>query len=180
MESKDTDRKLKLDLHTHCFEATGYRAADTNIVARIIEKVKARGLDGIGVTEHYDKTYGFQVKEIVEREFNGEVLIIPGQEISVWPVQVVELYLPGDVTFRFLAHPGYPGEMTQYINNLHGIELDNPLHNWHINKQWVKEIAEKHEILMLSNSDAHSLDDIGQVHNEVSLEELYARARANP
>ncbi|MFQ5827506.1 MAG: PHP-associated domain-containing protein, partial [Dehalococcoidia bacterium] len=84
------------------------------------------------------------------------------------------------VTFRFLAHPGYPGEMTQFINNLHGIELDNPLHNWHINKQWVREIAEKHDILMLSNSDAHSLDDIGQAYNEISIEELYARARANP
>ncbi len=180
MEQIDQSKKLKMDLHTHCFEATGYRAADTGIVSRIIEKVKARGLDGIGVTEHYDKTYGFQVKEIVEREFNNEILIIPGQEISVWPVQVVELYLPGEVTFRFLAHPGYPGEMTQFIENLHGVEYDNCLHNWHINKQWVKETAEKHEILMLSNSDAHSLDDIGLNFNEISIEELYTRARANP
>jgi len=168
---------LKLDLHTHCFEATGYRQADRELVGKIIQQVKAAGLDGIAVTEHYDKSYGFLVQELVDRYFPGQVLIIPGQEISIWPVQVVELYLPGEVTFRFLAHPGYPGDFTHSVNGLHGIELENPLHAWHINKQKVRETAEKHGLLLLKNSDAHSLEDIGHFYNLVSLEELVARAR---
>lgn len=149
------------------------------IVGKIIDKIKARGLDGIAVTEHYDKTYGFQVKEIAERHFPGQAIIIPGQEVNVWPVQVVELYLSDKVTFRFLAHPGYPGELTaSVINGLHGIEVENPLHNWHINKQKVREIAEKYNLMLLYDSDAHSLDDIGAVYNEVTLEELFQRAQA--
>lgn len=169
---------MKLDLHTHCFEATSFRAATVEIVAKILSKIKARGLDGIAVTEHYDKTYGFQVKEIVDKHFPGQAIIIPGQEINVWPVQVVELYLTDDVTFRFLAHPGYPGELTtSVVNGLHGIEVENPLHNWHINKQKVREIAEKYNLMLMSDSDAHSLDDIGAAYNEVTVEQLIQKAR---
>jgi len=41
-------------------------------------QIKASGLDGIAITEHWDKEYGFKVKEIVTRSFISEVLIIPG------------------------------------------------------------------------------------------------------
>lgn len=167
--------KLKLDLHTHCFEATGYRQVTEEIVKKVVTRIKARGLDGIAVTEHADKSYGLQFQEIAHRLF-PEVLIIPGQEVSQWPVQVVELYLPGELTFRFLAHPGYPGELVS-VDGLHGIEIDNPLHSWHINRDKVMAIAEKYDLLLLSNSDAHTVDDIGQCYNEISLEELCARAR---
>ena len=170
-------RRLKLDLHTHVFEATGFRRATPEIVEKLVERIKLKGLDGIAVTEHNDKFYGFQVKELVDRLFPGEVLIIPGQEISIWPVQIVELYLPDNVTFRFLAHPGYPGDFMSKIDSLHGIEIDNPLHDWHINKEKVKAAAEQYDLLLLRNSDAHSLYDIGEYYNEVSLEELCNRAR---
>lgn len=167
---------MKLDLHTHLYEATGFRQVTRDIVARIIAQIKARGLDGIAVTEHNDKVYGYRVKELAQ-ELAPEVVIIPGQEINAWPVQIVELFLPGEVTFRFLAHPGYPGELEVVNSALHGIEIDNPLHSWHINRERVKAIAQKYNLLLLSNSDAHSLEDMGQFYNEVSLEELIARAQ---
>lgn len=69
---------MKLDLHTHCYEATFFRAPSQEIVARIMAQIKASGLDGIAITEHWDKEYGFKVKEIVTRSFISEVLIIPG------------------------------------------------------------------------------------------------------
>ncbi|MEK7847552.1 MAG: PHP domain-containing protein [Chloroflexota bacterium] len=167
--------KLKLDLHTHIYEATGFRQITPEIAGRVVARIRERGLDGIAVTEHADKSYGFKVKEIMEAAY-PDIVIIPGQEASVWPVQVVELYLPGDVTFRFLAHPGYPGELTS-VDGLHGIEIDNPLHSWHINREKVKALAEKYNLMLFSNSDAHTVHDIGACHNEVSIEELCARAR---
>ena len=168
---------LKLDLHTHCYEATGYRSPTVEIVKQIINQIRARGLDGIAVTEHWDKEYGFRVKEMVEQFFDNEVLIIPGQEIDVGRFQQeVELYLPNGSTFRFLAHPGYPSN-SYSVENVQGIEVDNDMHKWEIDKAKVREVAEEHGLLLLSNSDAHSLRDIGSYYNDISLEELYARAR---
>ncbi|MFQ5827507.1 MAG: PHP domain-containing protein [Dehalococcoidia bacterium] len=170
--------KLKLDLHTHCFEATGQRWLDVGVVERIVSQIKARGLDGIAVTEHDYKSYAFQFKEIVEKHFNGQVLIIPGQEISLWPAEIAELYLPNNLVFRFIVHPGYPPtDYSRRIDRVQGIEIDNALHNYQMDKKKIKRLAEEHDLLMLSNSDAHSVEDIGRFYNEVSLEELCARAR---
>jgi hypothetical protein len=118
-------------------------------------------LDGIAITEHHNSDFGYKVRDIVEHNFHNEVLIIPGQEINVWPVQIVELYLPDNKTFNFLAHPGYPSDHFDGMSGLHGIELYNPLHDWHIDKPKVKELAHRCDLLLLSNSDAHSIDEIG-------------------
>jgi len=168
--------KLKLDLHTHCYEATGCRDPTVEIVKRIVDQIRVRGLDGIAVTEHWDKDYGFRVKEMVEQLFDNEVLIIPGQEIDVRGQQEVELYLPNGSTFRFLAHPGYPSN-SYTVENVQGIEIENHVHGWEMDKTKIREVAEEHGLLLLSNSDAHYLSDIGRYYNEISLEELYARAK---
>lgn len=170
-------RPLRLDLHTHCFELIRYSEISIDLVARLIGTIKAKGLDGIAITEHHNSDYGYKVKEIVEHSFAGEVLIIPGQEINVWPVQFVDLYLPDNKTFRFLAHPGYPSDYFDGMEGLHGIELHNPLHDWHIDKQKVREIAHKHQLLLLANSDAHSIEEIGTYYNEFSLECLSRRVK---
>jgi len=145
-------------------------------VDKIIAQIRAKGLHGIAITDHWDKDYGFRVKEIVEQSFNNEVLIIPGWEIDIGQRQEVELFLPNGATFRFLAHPGYP--INSYtIENVQGIEIENALHNWHIDKERVRALAEEHDLLLLKNSDAHSIEWIGRCYNEIDLEELIARAR---
>lgn len=169
--------KLKLDLHTHCFEFPGHHQVTPDTVAQIVQHIKAKGLDGIAITEHEDKSYGYRVKEMVEQLFPGQVIIIPGWELGAWPQQVVELFLPDEVTFRFLPHPCYPVEQAQQTPEVHGIEIENPLHSWYIDKAKVRRVAEKYHLLLLSNSDAHAPYDIGQFYNEVSLEELSYRAR---
>ncbi len=154
------------------------------MVEKIVAQIKARGLDGIAITEHFDKEYGYKVKEIVERYFDNEVLIIPGQEIYVQMRHEVELYLPNNSTFRFLAHPGYPSHSAYLgnfpdpitISNVQGIEIENGMSGWYIDKELVREVSEKYNLLILRNSDAHYLDKIGQFYNEIDLEELYARA----
>ncbi|MDY6853623.1 MAG: PHP domain-containing protein [Thermodesulfobacteriota bacterium] len=173
---------LKLDLHTHCYEATMYTSVKS--VENIINTVKAKGLDGIAVTEHLDADYGYKVKQIVEKYFNSKVLIIPGQEINteLVHVQVVELYLSDRATFRFVVHPYHVSDFHRYVaanaHKLHGVEINNFQHKWEmnqINREEIQAIADKHELMLLTNSDAHSLDNIGRYYNEVDLQELFDR-----
>ena len=176
----DSSLKLKLDLHTHCGEATSLYTPNLSAVNRIVTAVKNRGLDGIAITEHYNRAYGYKVKEMVEQDLNNEVLVIPGQEIDKGMLHVVVLYLPDDLTFRFIAHPGYPPVSnidSQIDGSIHGIELRNPLHDDEMDEEMIRELAQKHDLLLLTNSDAHFLSDIGKYYNEIEVEELCARAR---
>ncbi len=170
--------KLKLDLHTHCGEATSLYTPNLDIVKRIVAAAKAKGLDGIGVTEHYNRTYGYKVRELVE-QLDDDLLIIPGQEIDKGLLHVVVLYLPDDLTFRFIAHPGYPPvtDLDSLIDDsFHGIEIGNPLHDDEMDQEMIREIAKKHDLLLLTDSDAHFLSDVGKYYNEITIEELCARA----
>jgi len=170
---------LKLDLHTHCGEATSLHSPRVDIVKEILAVVKARGLDGIAITEHYNKAYGYKAKEMVDHYLNNEILVIPGQEVDKGLLHIVELYLPGDTTFRFIAHPGYPYVRdldSQIDDSIHGIELRNPLHDHEMNERRIRELAKKYDLLLLTNSDAHFLSDIGKYYNEIDIEELCARA----
>lgn len=177
---------MKLDLHTHCREATACPRPTLEIVKEIVAAVKSRGLDGIAVTEHYTQAYGFEVKEMVDRFLNGEIIVIPGQEIDRMflgvdrgVLHVVELFLPGDVVFRFIAHPGHPQirDLDSLIDDdIHGIELRNPNHDHRMDEARTRELAEKHDLILLANSDAHNLNEIGKYHNEIDITELCARA----
>jgi len=150
--------------------------------------VKRKGLDGIAVTEHYTSYYGHKVKEIVDTQLDGKIVVIPGQELGRMllgrergVIHVVELYLPGDLVFRFIAHPGHPyiRDLSQHIDEgIHGIELKNPLHDRDgLKEEHIKELARKHDLILLTNSDAHRLEDIGTYHNEIEIEELCDRVR---
>lgn len=119
------------------------------------------------------------MKEIVERHFASDILIIPGQEIDRGQLHVAVLHLPGDLTFRFVAHPGHPKvDFSSLIDeSIHGIEIRNPAHDYEMDETAIREAAEKHHLLLLQNSDAHYLSDIGRYYNEITIEELCARAR---
>ena len=175
--------KLKLDLHTHIGEDRRVRKAEIEEVRQIIEFVKARGLDGIALTEHYNKNFGRAVKAIVERYFDNEILVIPGWEIERRAIEIVELDLPGELVFRFMVHPGcpyHPGEYTpEDMDGLHGIEIGNGLHDAQMNRKKIIEMAEKYNLILLKDSDAHRLEDIGCYHNEIDLEELCNLVRAS-
>jgi histidinol phosphatase-like PHP family hydrolase len=144
-------------------------------VGKIVASVRAKGLDGIAITEHYNEKLGIEAKRIVSKYFDDVIMIIPGREIYWHGLHTVELFLSNDVTFRFLPHPVYlePLEANFDFTRIHGIEIDNCSYDQYINKPRIKAIAEQHQLLLLSNSDAHSLDDIGCHYNEVSLGDLY-------
>lgn len=157
---------------------------EVDLVREIVEKVKGRGLDGIAITEHDDKEYGYRVKKIVEDRLDSQILIIPGWEITVeetgW-AEMVELFLPDNLVFRFLPHPSYPypgdNGFKFDMNLIQGIEIGNALHDRQINKKKVEEISQRYNLVLLNNSDAHTMDDIGSYHNEITLEELSSLAK---
>lgn len=173
---------LKLDLHTHCFEAMGFPEPSPASVRKIIEAVKRKGLAGIAVTEHNNMDYGFRMREIVKEHFDNEIIVIPGQEIDlnvkdfktldIETVQIVELYPSEKHVFRFLAHPGYPtqkwAEILQYLPKLDGIEIQNGCHK--INYGVVERVAFDKGLLLISASDAHKLEDIGSHCTELRME----------
>jgi len=170
---------LKLDLHTHCGEATSLYTPTVGVVSDIVTAVKAHGLDGIAITEHYNRIYGHKVKEIVEQQFDNQIVVVPGQEVDKGRLHVVLLYLPGDLIFRFVAHPGYPPVedlAAELDDTIHGIEISNPTHDDEIDQELVQRIAADRSLILLRNSDAHFLSDIGRYYNEIGLDELCARA----
>lgn len=175
--------KVKLDLHTHIWEAFNFQPPSLSIAEQVVTKIKSRGIDGIAITDHHNKEWGTELRELIERYFPGEVIIIPGWEIEVRPrenpfeeYQVAELFLPEGGVFRVYCHPGYYSPNILIEENIHAIEIDNYIHNWHIRKAQVAEIAQAHSLLTLEVSDAHNLENIGLRYTEVELEELYRRA----
>jgi hypothetical protein len=185
---KERTLKLKLDLHTHVWEAFNFQPPSLDIAEKVVRKIKSAGIDGIGITDHHNKDWSFEFRELVEQHFPGEVVIIPGWEIEVRPeqnpfaeYQVAELFLPpiqgmdGGV-FRTYCHPGYYSPEIIIEQDIHAIEIDNYIHNWHIRKPLVKEKADTHGLVLMEVSDAHNLENIGLRYTEVDLSELYARA----
>jgi len=165
---------LRLDLHTHPLEAILFGPITREVVAEIVHYAHLRGLDGIGATEHHSTEVGYEIKRLVEQFFPGQLVVIPGQEVEVDSHQEVELYLPGGRVFRFLAHPVADREFEGF-DRVQGIEVDNGLHS-HIDAARVEAVAKQHDLLLLSNSDAHSLAAIGQLSTEVAWEDLMGRA----
>ncbi len=171
--------KLKLDLHVHPGELNDYVDPTVELVGDIVARARERGLDGIAVTEHNGKDYAYKFKAIADEHFASELLVIPGWERRAFPSSIVELYLPDGALFKFWAHPGFPYKVGKFdfLANFHGIEIDNEQHQRDIDKDIVRELAHKYDLLILSNSDAHIIDKIGYNFNELSLEELSDRAR---
>lgn len=169
-------RKLKLDLHTHCNEATGFQHPDERIATLIARQIRARGLDGIAVTAHNEVQYGFLLKEVMA-ECHPDILIIPGQERRWDREHVVELFLPDGEVFRFIAHPGnlWGARNLSAADGIHGIEIANGQQIVHEEK--VRAFAAVNNLLLLANSDAHAICDIGCHYSEVDLAELMVKAR---
>ncbi len=175
--------KVKLDLHTHIWEAFNFQPPNESMAEQVLGQIKARGIDGIAITDHHNKDWAFEFKDLVDRCYPGEVIIIPGWEIEVRPpqnpfaeYQVAELFLSDGSTFRSYCHPGYYSPEIIIEDGIHAIEIDNYIHNWHIRKQQVAELAQAHDLLILEVSDAHNLENIGLRYTELELDELYRRA----
>ena len=174
---------VKLDLHTHVWEAFNFQRPSLEIAEKVVAQIKAQGIDGIAITDHHNKDWSFEFRDLVEQHFPGEVIIIPGWEIEVRPpqspfdeYQVAELFLPNGSVFRTYCHPGYYSPNILIEAGVHGIEIDNYIHNWHIRKPQVQDIADANGLLTFEVSDAHNLENIGLRFTELEMEDLYRLA----
>lgn len=168
--------KLRLDLHTHLHEATFRHFSPEEAAQEIVASLQGKGLDGIAITDHLERRWAFQIKEIVERRYNGRFLIIPGEEVTRRNLHIVELYLEDGSTFRFLAHPPANADLDDpSLGVIHGLEVENG--HWTIDGERAREMARRRGLLLLSNSDAHSLGEIGRYFNLIDPRELSARAK---
>lgn len=173
-------RKLKLDLHTHLDEATSAREPTADIVLRVVQLARSRGLDGLALTSHNNPEYGFKFKAVADEVVGDGFVVIPGQEMDQYSKnrQILELYLPGGVTFRVLAHPGVPsGNLDGDLSDLHGIEIRNSVHDWHIETERVLRLAQEYQLILVGVSDSHYLHQLGKGYTLTNLEELSARVR---
>jgi histidinol phosphatase-like PHP family hydrolase len=177
--------KVKLDLHTHVWEAFNFQPPSVSIAEKVVAQIKSSGIDGIAITDHNNKDWAFEFRDLVEEHYPGEVIIIPGWEVEVRPAsnpfdeyQVGELFLPEGGVFRIYSHPGYYSPKILIEDGIHAIEIDNYIHNWHIRREQVEEVAKTHDLLTVEVSDAHNLENIGLRYTEVEMDELYRRARA--
>ena len=175
--------KVKMDLHTHIWEASGCVPPSIDVVEQVILQIEAQGIDGIGITDHHNKDYAFAFKEIADAHFPGRAIILPGWEINVRPpsspfdeYHMGEIFLPGGKVFRSYNHPGYYTQNIIIEDGIRAIEISNPGHNWHIRRAQVEAIAQEHSLLLLSSSDAHTLEKVGVSYTEIDLEDMYARA----
>jgi hypothetical protein len=86
------------------------------------------------------------------------------------------LYLPGGRLFRTYCHPGYYTPNIIIEEGIHGIEVTNHHHDWHIRRPLVERVAETHDLLSFNVSDANILHEIGAGSTEVDLDEMMRRA----
>ena len=59
--------KLKLDLHTHVWEAFNFQPPSLDTAEKVIAQIKSKGIDGIAITDHHNKDWAFQFRELVEQ-----------------------------------------------------------------------------------------------------------------
>ncbi len=176
---------VRLDIHTHVGEMFGFRPPTPEIAETVIARIKSAGLDGIAVTDHWRRDWGLALHRVAERHFPNQVIIIPGHEIDIRPARspfdeyhCTELYLPGGRLFRTYCHPGYYTPNIIIEDDIHGIEIANYHHDWHIRRALVEQVAEAHGLLTFSVSDANTIGEIGAGATEVDLEEMMRRAIA--
>lgn len=170
-------RKLRLDLHSHCHEATYQTHTAIEAAHAIVAAGRARELDGLAITDHIERKWAFEVQRIVANEYGESFYIVAGQEAVRRLHHIVELYLAPGCTFRFMAHPVPGTDWETHLDGLHGLEVANP--HWRLDAERIKEVARERDLLLLSDSDAHSLRAIGQYYNEIDPGELFAKARGN-
>ena len=77
--------KVKLDLHTHIWEAFNFQPPSLDIAEKVLAQIKAQGIDGIAITDHHNRDWAFEFRDLVEAKFPGQAIIIPGWEIEIRP-----------------------------------------------------------------------------------------------
>ena len=171
---------LRLDLHVH----TTYSSDGLCTLARAVEAARAKGLDGMAITDHNSISGHDEAKKIS----NDKFLIIPGLEVTSADGHIIGLGvesliprgLPAGETVRLIkeqggvaiaAHPFELGTKPSLVYkakfdaieglNARAVLLGNPL---------AQRFAAKNKLTMVAGSDAHRSDEVGLAYTLVDCE----------
>jgi len=167
--------KLKLDLHVHTSRSSDAFTSPE----RLLTICKDRGLDGLAITDH----------NVLARDSNNEVVILPGIEISTRDGHVIGLGLSepiprglsADETIRrirdqngvsIIPHPYdlfrssvRPHLLTVRPDAIEVINSSSFLHS--VTWKRARKFAERENYPMTGGSDSHIPQTIGRAYTEI-------------
>ncbi len=171
---------LRIDLHVHTTHSTDGHCT----LARAVEAARAKGLNGMAITDHNTIAGHAEAKKLSSDKF----LIIPGVEIASADGHIIGLGikdlipkgLPAGETVRLIkeqggvaiaAHPFELGCKPSLVYkakfdaieglNARAVLLGNPL---------AQRFAAKNKLTMVAGSDAHRCDEIGLAYTLVDCQ----------
>lgn len=188
-------RELKIDLHTHPIEALekemgikGILDINKEVAKRIVEAIKAAGLDGIAITEHRDFNRSWVACLEIMKNFPKENLIIlPGwkKDHKGSSQQYLEIFIPDYLRkcfkffnekewFRIFAHPGHykPFDIAglenleKEVGKFDAVEERSK----HGEFKLADEISKLRNIPKIKTSDAHQLEEIGLFYMKLEFD----------
>jgi hypothetical protein len=178
---------VKLDLHTHPIEALkdlmgikGIGNINVSVAETIVQTIKAAGINGIAITERENFNHGWVASlEIFDHFQKENLIILPGAELDYGKQHYLKIYIPeyyrrripffqGKEWFLILAHPGYYnpldfGEISKV--GFDAVELKSIRGEFSAAQQ----IAAGRNLPITRSSDAHRLEDIGQLYTELEF-----------
>jgi predicted metal-dependent phosphoesterase TrpH len=83
---------LRFDLHVH----SNYSKDGMSSVEQILKAARARGLDGVAITDHDTTAGGLYALEVVDKVAPG-LLIIPGEEVTTRSGHLIVLGITQDI-----------------------------------------------------------------------------------
>jgi len=180
-------KDIKLDLHTHPFEALkkemdikGIGDIKKDVVQKIVKAIKSAGIDGIAITEHDNFNLGLVASyEIMDHFKNENLFIFPGVESEENGQHFISIFVPDYLKKRIpffnekdwvkiMVHPGHYNPIADSdIQNLSCdyVEKVSLLGEFSAAETIHKEIG----IKMIEASDAHTLEDIGKRFISVNI-----------
>lgn len=179
-----------IDFHVH----TNHSMDGVSSLENLIASAKARGLNGLVVTDHNLCT---DVRDCQESDF----LVIPGCEISTQIGHITALFIKKEIPIEelwkgqlpsleetvsviheygglaIIAHPFQKASRTyteHQIKLVDGIEIYNARACFKNKKanQMAHQLAEKYNCIKLAGSDGHSKYEVGNAYVVVEAEEL--------
>lgn len=157
---------------------------------RVVERAKARGLDGLVYAPHFTRLP--EIRARAERFADDDLLIVPGREVFTgdWRNRKHVLAIglsepvPDFITLEgamaefdrqggtvLIPHPGFATvsleahDVRAYAEQLHGIEVYNPKH-FGVHNDQALEMAADFDIPSFGSSYAHLRKTVGEVWTE--------------
>ena len=171
---------LRLDLHVHTSHSYDGRSSVDEVVAA----AKAKGLDGVAITDHNSVAGHLEAKKYSKSGF----LVIPGIEVASADGHIVGLGISeliprglsaketverirGQGGIAIAAHPFALGRRpgVVYKAKFDAIEVLNS-RAFFISNPLARGFAERNKIPMVAGSDAHRMEDIGLAYTTVDCE----------